>query len=75
MNTAEGMSGAPIFTPHDGKVIGLHYAGVQGTVGIAWPIDKKRVKGWLDFFDKAFLGQQDLHPLISPGGDILRKKK
>lgn len=38
VRTASGMSGAPIFRPDDGKVIGVHYAGIEREATIAFGI-------------------------------------
>jgi S1-C subfamily serine protease len=56
LNSAPGMSGAPVFFPGNGKVIGLFFAGVIGTIGLAIPIDKKKVDGWIDSFNEFLEG-------------------
>lgn len=53
INTAPGMSGSPVFLPDSGLVIGLHYAGVQGTLGCAVPVDGSRLTGWVAAFESA----------------------
>jgi hypothetical protein len=32
------MSGAPIFRPKDGEVIGVHYAGIEATTAFGIPL-------------------------------------
>ncbi|MDP8218797.1 MAG: serine protease [Candidatus Theseobacter exili] len=56
LNSAPGMSGAPVFIPGNGKTIGLFYAGVPGILGHAIPIDKKRVDGWINIFNEFLEG-------------------
>jgi S1-C subfamily serine protease len=73
LNSAPGMSGAPMFTPKDGKVVGLHYAGYQGTVGFALPVDQTRVDGWLEFYERIFVkGEKPPFPKITRSGDIAK---
>jgi Trypsin-like peptidase domain len=48
VNTAGGLSGSPVFLPETGKVLGLHFAGAEGTLGYAIPIDQLRVQKWID---------------------------
>jgi len=72
LNSAGGMSGSPVFLPDSGRVIGLHYAGADGTLGWALPLDLRRVEGWISFYDHTIndpLGLYALH--IRPGGDIV----
>ena len=72
LNSAGGMSGSPVFTPEDGKVVGLHFAGVEGTVGCALPVDQVRVDGWVRFYERIFVrGEKPLFPKITGGGDIV----
>lgn len=72
INTAGGMSGSPVFTPGDGKVVGLHFAGAEGTLGCALPVDRRRVDGWVRFYERIFVhGEKPTFPLIAAGGDIV----
>lgn len=43
VRTASGMSGAPVFRPKDGMVVGVHYAGIEATTAFAIPITKASV--------------------------------
>jgi S1-C subfamily serine protease len=71
-NTAGGMSGSPVFDPRDGRVIGLHFAGSQGTLGCALPIDRIRVDGWVRFYERIFVERSNPGPLLmNAAGDIL----
>jgi Trypsin-like peptidase domain len=71
LNSAGGMSGSPVFIPDDGKVIGLHFAGAEGTVGCALPVDRTRVDSWIRFYERIFVrGEKPPFPKISGGGDI-----
>jgi V8-like Glu-specific endopeptidase len=71
INTAGGMSGSPVFTPGDGKVLGLHFGGVQGTVGCAMPVDRQRVDGWVRYYERMSVdGQRPDFPLMTDSGDI-----
>jgi len=71
INTAGGMSGSPVFTPDDGKVVGLHFAGVQGTLGFALPVDQQRVGGWVRFYERIFVHHEKPSSLmVTGGGDI-----
>jgi hypothetical protein len=71
INTAPGMSGSPVFLPESGLVIGLHYAGVQGTLGCAIPVDASRLTGWVDAFEAVLAKGRSSGVLnISASGDI-----
>jgi len=52
VRTAGGMSGAPIFRPSNGKIIGIHYAGIEGTTAFGIPLTKKIVDEGLINFEK-----------------------
>lgn len=72
INTAGGMSGSPVFMPCDGKVVGLHFAGVEGTLGFALPVDQHRVDGWVRFYERIFVHNEKPGSLqITGGGDIV----
>jgi V8-like Glu-specific endopeptidase len=51
VRTASGMSGAPIFKPSDGKVIGIHHSGWEATTAMGLPLTKQNVEAWLDLYD------------------------
>jgi len=51
VRTAEGMSGAPIFRPFNGEVIGVHYAGIEATTAFGIPINKDSVESSLSDFN------------------------
>lgn len=75
LNSAEGMSGSPVFLPSTGRVIGLHYAGSKGTLGFAIPIDRRRIDGWVSCYNRIMSnnvnkGQFVGTVRIAPGGDI-----
>lgn len=75
LNSAKGMSGSPVFSPVDGKVFGLHYAGEVGTLGCAIPVDEERVSGWITCYKQAIAdptsGPMVIGTLrITGGGDI-----
>jgi len=75
LNSAAGMSGSPVFLPSSGRVIGLHYAGAEGTLGYAIPLDQKRVEGWISFYNRVMDDPKVIHELkIRPGGDIVDPK-
>jgi S1-C subfamily serine protease len=44
VRTAPGMSGAPIFKPEDGTVVGVHYAGMEATTAFGIPITRGSVQ-------------------------------
>jgi V8-like Glu-specific endopeptidase len=72
VNSAGGMSGSPVFTISNGNVIGLHFAGHEGTAGCAIPVDAKRVETWVRFYERIFVhGETPQFPTISGGGDIV----
>ena len=76
LNSAPGMSGAPVFFPGNGKVIGLFYAGIPGTLGQAIPIDKKRVDGWITIFNEFLEGslpEKTVKIDLSISGDVIDK--
>lgn len=75
LNSAEGMSGSPVFIPSTGRVIGLHYAGSKGTLGFALPIDQRRVDSWVDYYNRIMSENVNTNHFIgtvriAPGGDI-----
>lgn len=47
IRTAEGMSGAPVFRPMEGTVVGVHRAGWEATTAVAIPITPQQITGWL----------------------------
>lgn len=47
VRTAGGMSGAPIFRPSNGEVIGIHYAGWEATTALGIPLMQLEVESWL----------------------------
>lgn len=74
LNTAPGMSGSPIFLKENGLTIGLHFAGVQGTLGVAIPIDSERVDHWLRLFDEAREHKPNVYEFTSTvTGDPVKK--
>lgn len=52
VRTAAGMSGAPIFRPSTGEVIGIHYAGWEATTALGLPLIQSDVDKWLVSFDQ-----------------------
>jgi hypothetical protein len=48
VRTAGGMSGAPIFKPANGEVIGIHYAGWEATTALGLPLIQSFVDNWLE---------------------------
>jgi len=71
VNTAEGMSGSPVFLARNGKVIGLHYSGIQGKLGIAIPIDQERIDNWVGVFQEIDTKNIDDAKLrLINGGDV-----
>jgi hypothetical protein len=52
VRTAPGMSGAPIFRPKTGEVIGIHYAGWEATTALGIPLVQSEVSRWLDLFNE-----------------------
>lgn len=72
INTAGGMSGSPVFLQSTGQVIGLHYAGEEGTLGCALPVDGERIEGWVRAYNKHFEGDQKNHMFtLNAGGDVI----
>ena len=55
--TAGGMSGSPVFTVDDGKVIGIHNAGWEATTACAIPINKDKIENWYNFHIKLSANQ------------------
>ncbi len=52
VRTAGGMSGAPIFRPSNGEVIGIHHSGWDDmTTALGVPLTKQNVNAWLDLYD------------------------
>lgn len=53
VRTAPGMSGAPIFRPSNGEVIGIHHSGWDDqTTALGLPLTKAEIDAWLQQFDK-----------------------
>jgi trypsin-like peptidase len=74
VNSAGGMSGSPVFLPENGKVIGVHFAGGEGTFGCAVPVDVQRVDSWIRFFQRSLPEGKGAGVIsVSPGGDILEE--
>ncbi|MEX2557652.1 MAG: serine protease [Actinomycetota bacterium] len=71
INTAPGMSGSPVFFPDTGEVVGLHYAGVQGTLGCAVPVDELRVSSWISALEHAIQKKERFGTFaVTGGGDV-----
>lgn len=73
LNAGEGMSGSPVFLPDNGRVIGLHYAGMTGTLGGAVPVDQRRVKEWIGLYERSPMDPKRMtvgNIRIKPGGDL-----
>jgi len=51
VRTTNGMSGAPIFRPSNGEVIGIHHSGWEYTTALGLPLKKQNVNAWLDLYD------------------------
>jgi hypothetical protein len=52
VRTTNGMSGAPIFRPSNGEVIGIHHSGWDDkTTALGLPLTKQNVNAWLDLYD------------------------
>jgi hypothetical protein len=49
---ADGMSGAPIFKPSNGEVIGILHSSWEATTALGLPFTKKNISDWLDLYDK-----------------------
>lgn len=45
------MSGAAVFLPQTGEVIGIHEGGAEWTLAYAIPLDQEAMKVLLDSFD------------------------
>lgn len=56
VRTAGGMSGAPIFRPSSGEVIGIHHSGWEGTTALGQPINQTLLAGWLAEYDAQLQG-------------------
>lgn len=52
VRTAAGMSGAPVFRPATGEVIGIHYAGIEATTAFAIPLSRGTVTAGLGRFSE-----------------------
>lgn len=52
VRTAGGMSGAPVFRPRTGQVIGVHYAGIEATTAFGVPLNQRTVKAALSKFNR-----------------------
>lgn len=52
VRTAGGMSGAPIFRPDTGDVIGVHHAGIETVTAFGIPLTSGTVSGGIQDFDK-----------------------
>jgi len=52
VRTAGGMSGAPIFRPSNGEVIGIHHSGWEATTALGLPLTHQRVDSWLELYDR-----------------------
>ncbi len=52
VRTADGMSGAPIFRPSSGEVVGIHYAGWEATTALGLPLTESKVASWLEVYYK-----------------------
>lgn len=53
VRVADGMSGAPIFRPRDGSVIGILHSGWEATTAQGLPLTKQRILEWLRNYDDA----------------------
>ena len=51
VRVAEGMSGAPIFSPTDGIVIGIVHSGWEATTALGLPFTISVVESWLKKHD------------------------
>lgn len=52
VRTAGGMSGAPIFRPSNGEIIGIHYAGWEATTALGLPLTKAQVDSWINQYNE-----------------------
>jgi hypothetical protein len=48
---AEGMSGAPIFRPQDGRAVGIVHSAWQATTALGLPLTESTVNAWLSAYD------------------------
>ena len=62
VRTAGGMSGAPIFRPSNGEVIGIHHSGWEATTALGLPLIKQKVEEWLTLFDNKLSITSHLSP-------------
>ena len=70
--SAPGFSGSPLFLPESGEVVGIHYGGAEILLGCAIPIDKKRIDGWIRFYESVFIDLANQPELkLRDGGDIV----
>jgi hypothetical protein len=51
VRTADGMSGAPIFRPSTGAVIGIHHSGWEATTALGQPMNRTLLAEWLAEYD------------------------
>jgi S1-C subfamily serine protease len=51
VRTAGGMSGAPIFRPATGTVIGIHHSGWEATTALGQPMNRDFLTAWLAAYD------------------------
>lgn len=49
VRTANGMSGAPVFLPETGEIIGVHEGGREATICYAIPLDHTVLREWFEF--------------------------
>lgn len=56
VRTADGMSGAPIFRPDTGEVVGIHHSGIEATTAFGLPLTRRVVESWLSEYDAARVG-------------------
>ena len=45
------MSGAPVFNPNSGKVVAVHYAGIEATIAFGIPITQASLAQALSHYD------------------------
>jgi Trypsin-like peptidase domain len=53
LRATSGMSGSPLFSPEDGKVIGIIYFGFEATTSFALALDQERINKYLDGHDRS----------------------
>src|ERR1035441_1845524 len=71
LNTSPGLSGSAVFLRDTGKVVGLNYCGVQGTLGVALPVDRSRVDGWIGLNERAITKREAQSKFwLTAAGDI-----